>query len=208
MNLKYYWEKTLALLARKSEVTNQVFLDLTRAYSAPGRFYHNLEHIEQVLIIIDQMSFLSSNTTALLLAAWFHDFVYDSKAQDNEEKSAIETEIYLRKLNLPISLIKAVTELILITKKHLPQIGNIDQYIFLDADLAILGATSSIYQSYAHKIRQEYAWVPQEEYKQKRQEILQVFLDRERIYFTEYCYHKFETQARKNIEGEIEKSSP
>lgn len=202
-NLKDYWKKTLIPLVSKPEATEPVFLGLLRAYSAPHRFYHNLEHLEQVLRVIEEMSFLSRNTTALLLAAWFHDFVYDSTNQNNEEKSAAEAEVCLGKLKLPISLIKTVRELILITKKHWPQTGDIDQYILLDADLAIFGTAPVIYQSYLQKVRQEYAWVPIEEYRKKRQEILQIFLDRDRIYFTDYWCDKFEAQARKNIEAEI-----
>lgn len=201
--LENYWKRALASSEKLSPISEEVFLDLTKAYGQPGRFYHNLDHIQQVLVAIEEMSFLTQNTQTLFLAAWFHDFVYDPKSSDNEEKSAAQADIYLKQLHLPNCSIKRVVELILITKKHLPKSNDIDQYILLDADLAILGTKPNIYQNYAQGIRQEYAWVPEEEYRYKRQKVLLSFLDRKRLYFTNHCWHKLEASARKNIESEI-----
>ncbi|HEX5888694.1 MAG TPA: hypothetical protein VFY61_08325 [Pyrinomonadaceae bacterium] len=49
------------------------------------------------------------------------------------------------------------------------------------------------------QVREEYAWVPESLYRKARRQILQHFLDRERIYSTEYFQTEYETRARENI---------
>lgn len=51
--------------------------------------------------------------------------------------------------------------------------------VLLDADLAIPGSSEPVYQSYARQIRQEYAWVPEAEYRQGRRRVLENFLSPE-----------------------------
>jgi predicted metal-dependent HD superfamily phosphohydrolase len=93
--LKLGWETLLQPFLVEPELRQNVFFDLVTAYSSAGRFYHNLEHIYQVLETIEQISRCrrsqvshSLNFPAIQLAAWFHDVIYDSKAKDNEDKSA------------------------------------------------------------------------------------------------------------------------
>src|SRR5262245_55477512 len=64
------------------------FEELGEAYSGPKRFYHNLDHVSAVLDTIDRLADLARDLSAVQLAAWYHDAVYDSRASDNEERSA------------------------------------------------------------------------------------------------------------------------
>ena len=57
-------------------------------YTAPDRFYHNLDHVMDVLVTVEQLVFHARNPNAVRLAAWLHDVIYDSKASNNEEQSA------------------------------------------------------------------------------------------------------------------------
>jgi predicted metal-dependent HD superfamily phosphohydrolase len=81
---------------------------------------------------------------------------------------------------------------------------NLDNSYLLDIDLSILGSDWSSYQKYILNIRKEYAVYPNFIYKKGRKKVLQNFLDRETLYFTESFQSKFETQARQNILKEIE----
>jgi predicted metal-dependent HD superfamily phosphohydrolase len=72
--------------------------------------------------------------------------------------------------------------------------------VLIDADLAILGAREPVYWSYAAKIRQEYAWVPEPDYLKGRREVLQNLLNRPMIY---HLLGHLEDPARRNIEREI-----
>lgn len=77
--------------------------------------------------------------------------------------------------------------------------------IFLDLDLAILGAASSEYDEYAAQIRKEYiihySW---EDYRAGRKAVLRGFLTRQRLYFTDYFHRLYEIEARHNIQREID----
>ena len=81
--------------------------------------------------------------------------------------------------------------------------GNEEEAFMMDIDISILGATNEIYTSYTQNIRQEYKWVPWFLYKKKRIEILEMFLKRDTLYFTDYFKSKLESKARRNIQNEI-----
>jgi predicted metal-dependent HD superfamily phosphohydrolase len=69
--------------------------------------------------------------------------------------------------------------------------------------LAILGSAAEVYARYEQAIRQEYEWVEVSVYRTKRGEVLRSFLDRDRIYGTDYFHQRLEGQARKNLEWAI-----
>ena len=75
--------------------------------------------------------------------------------------------------------------------------------VLLDADLAILGAAASEYKAYSRAIRQEYSWVPDREYRWGRKQVLDRFLQRNRIYYTSELFLALEERARDNLQGEI-----
>ena len=64
------------------------FDEICRAYANSGRFYHTLEHVLAVLGTVESLACHAENLNAVKLAAWLHDVIYDSKASDNEERSA------------------------------------------------------------------------------------------------------------------------
>ena len=63
--------------------------ELVAAYTAPGRHYHNLAHIEDCLAALARVDNLSAAEREILTEAiWWHDVVYDATRTDNEEFSA------------------------------------------------------------------------------------------------------------------------
>jgi predicted metal-dependent HD superfamily phosphohydrolase len=63
--------------------------DLVAAYSAPGRHYHNMRHIEDCLGMLTGVDkLLPAQREILTEAIWWHDVVYDTTRSDNEELSA------------------------------------------------------------------------------------------------------------------------
>ena len=68
------------------------FDDLARRYAEPTRFYHTLDHVMDVLATVENLAAQARNQDAVKLAAWLHDVIYDSKASDNEERSADHAE--------------------------------------------------------------------------------------------------------------------
>ena len=195
--LKLNWLNLLTELNTDLLRGEVVFKNLVEAHSDSARHYHNLNHVR------DLLSWAESSPT-IELAAWFHDYVYDSRRQDNEIKSAIYAEETLTRLNIAPDIIQTVKQIILSTQKHQPSIGSIDNLIFLDLDLAIIGASSDRYFEYAAAIRKEYSWLSDRDYQQGRKQVLNSFLARTKIYYTDYFYQSMEQQARANLAKEIE----
>ena len=82
------WTDLLAVWKVDTAAAVEWFADIRRRYSEPMRFYHDLVHIEQVLSTVERLGSHAVDINAVKLAAWLHDVVYDSKASDNEERSA------------------------------------------------------------------------------------------------------------------------
>lgn len=177
------------------------YAELVAHYTAAERFYHNLNHIEQTLTIAAELQSLAADYPAVQLALWFHDAIYDSRAADNEVQSAALAHRWLANLGVPRAVSQRVQQQIMATKSHTPT--TIDEQIVVDADLAILGAEAAVYTAYSQAIRQEYAWVEPEPYRQGRSQVLRLFLQRPRIYHTTLLYEQLETAARYNMEKEL-----
>lgn len=208
--LKHRWENLLNPFPVEPTISQIAFLELVTVYSSVDRFYHTLQHIQQVLKTIDeiqkQTSQLAAQTidfSAIQLAAWFHDVIYEPQGKDNEEKSAVYAKTRLTQFNLPTNIIELVQSLILSTKHHHASSTDLHTQIILDADLAILGTSKREYQAYSQGIRQEYSWLNDKLYTWKRQQVLQQFLQRPRIYSTQQMFIKLESRARLNLQAEI-----
>ena len=133
---------------------------LVAAYSAPERHYHNLEHLGEMFRVAGRLAPNTDNPAAVQLAIWFHDVVYNTRAKDNEARSAELAAGVLGPLGVPAAVIKRMARLIRatahLTSADLP--SNRDAAVLLDADLAILGATEQRYRSYSSDIRRSMAW--------------------------------------------------
>ncbi|MBH8572515.1 hypothetical protein I8752_05575 [Nostocaceae cyanobacterium CENA369] len=204
MELFDYWQHTLQSFGVDLIASEQAFTSLVEAYSSCDRHYHTLKHIHHVLNAIETLQAHAKNLIAVQLAAWFHDVIYDTQAQDNEERSAEYAGAVLNSLNVPPTAIASVTRLILNTKHHQAAADDCDSQVLLDADLAILAANPIQYQEYARAIRREYAWVSEAEYIAGRKQVLERFLQRQRIYFTPLMFETAEQSARFNLQAEIQ----
>jgi predicted metal-dependent HD superfamily phosphohydrolase len=172
--------------------------------AASGRAYHNLNHIWQVLQSAAEIKELARDWTAVQLAIWFHDVVYEPGAADNEEQSANFAREKLQALGISEQTIRAVEQLILATKLNGTAVTHPDAPLIQDADLATLGWPPADYDRYAQAIRQEFAHVPEREYRIGRAQLLTHFLQQPRIYRTDRFFAKLEAQARQNLERERE----
>jgi predicted metal-dependent HD superfamily phosphohydrolase len=130
---------------------------LVAAYTAPGRHYHNLSHIEDCLDALARVENLSAADREILSEAiWWHDVVYDATRSDNEELSAQLAERHVR-----ADLRPEVGRLIRLTKTHDVRPDDRLGAILISIDLSILGAEPARYDAYAAAIRQEFIHVPE-----------------------------------------------
>jgi predicted metal-dependent HD superfamily phosphohydrolase len=196
------WHNLAQRCGAPGEASAAVLQQLLTAYREPGRYYHTLDHVADLLETL--RTYAPPNDLELLeLAAWFHDVVYDPRASDNEERSAEMASTALRRLHLPSAVVERVAQLIRMTRDHRVKADDAAAHLFLDADLAILGAAPAKYKEYARAIRQEYAWVAEPDYRAGRRAVLQRFLERPRIFGTEALYQRREAAARRNLTEEI-----
>ncbi len=136
------------------------------------------------------------------LATWFHDAIYDTHAQDNEERSAELAKQRITECGGGADLCQSVVALVLATKAHDPSVHP-DAPLLVDVDLSILGQAEERFQEYETQIRHEYEWVPERIFEVRRAEILEGFLSRRRIYTTEHFLRKYEEQARENLKVSV-----
>jgi predicted metal-dependent HD superfamily phosphohydrolase len=190
------------ILPNPGEIDRVLQLLIT-AYSQPDRHYHNLNHIDRMLTTLDRFTSHIQDPISVSLAAWFHDLIYDPQAADNEVHSAKAALKLLDNLGVSTNESDRIQQLILATQWH--QIDGVDSdiWILLDADLAILGTDREQYQVYARSIRREYSWVSDDLYREGRIRVLESFLQRDRLYFTDLLFDELEAIARLNIQQEI-----
>jgi predicted metal-dependent HD superfamily phosphohydrolase len=169
---------------------------LVAAYS-DGRRYHDLRHLAEVL---DRLAELGVGRDAeLVLAAWFHDAVYDGRA-GAEERSAALAASELDGTGVDVG---EVVRLVRLTERHSPEPGDRRGEALCDADLAILAATADRYAEYAADVRREYADYSDDEFRTGRLSVLRELAARERLFRTAYGHEHWETRARANLQAEI-----
>lgn len=159
--------------------------------------------MKALLDLFESLKDKTQDHNAIRFAIWFHDVVYDTKKNDNEEESAGLAAEMLHKLQVNMETIECVRDIILATKDHNGQNLSYDAKLFLDMDLAILGASEEVYTEYSKAIRGEYSWASESMYRSGRKKVLRNFIERERIYFDDEMKARYEEQARKNISREL-----
>ncbi|HSX66002.1 hypothetical protein [Nocardioides sp.] len=170
---------------------------LVAAYST-GRGYHDLQHLADVLSRIAELG--GADDRELLLAAWFHDAVYDG-ARDDEERSAALARVDLEGSDVDID---EVVRLVLVTALHDPEPGDTVGETLSDADLGILAATPARYAEYAAGVRRDYAHLSDEEFRIGRLGVLTELAERPRLFRTEHAHALWDGPARANLAAEIE----
>jgi len=177
---------------------------LCEVYASPGRHYHTLRHVNDCLEDFERVRLFAINGAAVELAIWFHDAVYDSRATDNEERSAALARQCLEEARVARGITDSTCKLILATRTHDTSLDK-DAGVMVDVDLAILGKPEDRFHEYEFQIRQEYSWVPDKTFAAGRAEILSRFFSRPRIYSTDWFFDHFEGPARRNIARSLEK---
>ena len=122
---------------------------LRALYTGPGRFYHTLTHLDELLAKLEKFRGLCQRVPLVTAAIFFHDAIYDATKQDNEEVSAQLWEDFAANSGasaLTPDDVATVALYIRRTAKHHGQgAAEGDLALFLDMDLSILGASPSRY---------------------------------------------------------------
>ncbi|MEY9872329.1 putative metal-dependent HD superfamily phosphohydrolase [Streptacidiphilus sp. MAP12-33] len=177
---------------------------LLRRWSEPQRKYHTMRHLTATLQVVDRLAGHADDADLVRLAAWFHDAVYAPDRTENEERSARLAERVLPELGVSDEAIAEVARLVRLTAGHDPAPGDRNGEVLCDADLAILGAPPEIYARYAAAVREEYAFVPEDDFRTGRAAVLEGLLAKKpSLYRTQPAQTTFGPRADANLRSEL-----
>ena len=173
--------------------------ELVAAY-ATGRGYHDTRHLAEVLDRLEELGEAGEefDHEAVTLAAWFHDAVYDGRAEAEERSAQWALQALAGR---PVA--SEVARLVRLTESHLPADDDANGCVLSDADLAILAATPERYAEYTADVRREYAHVPEDLFRAGRAAVLRDLLAKRSLFHTAHAREHWEARARANVEAEL-----
>lgn len=178
---------------------------LHESYRTPPRAYHHFGHVEEVLERYDEVARAAGwwHPREVWLAVLYHDAIYEPGRDDNEARSAqLAREAIARWLPDEGVDARRVAMLIELTARHgklAPDDVDAEAALFLDCDMAILGASPDRFDAYDAAIRREYRHVPGPLYRLHRRRFLKGLLARERIFLSDFFHQRLDAAARSNL---------
>ncbi|MFF9865356.1 hypothetical protein ACF1G0_08010 [Streptomyces sp. NPDC013953] len=177
--------------------------DLLARWAEPQRRYHTTDHLVAVLDRVDELARYAEDPDLVRLAAWFHDAVYLPERSTNEDRSARLAERALPELGFDEARTAEVARLVRLTVTHDPADGDRNGEVLCDADLAILAAAPERYAAYAASVREEYAFVPDDAFREGRAAVLRHLLGLPCLFRTPHGRREWEERARQNLTTEL-----
>lgn len=190
------------------ELINSVRALLNSVYNDKTRFYHNYNHINDMLKSLDDLieehPEIKDKIDYRIMRQGiiFHDIIQGSNW--NEFNSSEITDFILSGLGYENSTIDEICKLILVTDYgKITDTANLTfkEKLIRDLDLKGLGSDWHEYRHNGFLVRQEYP-VPQKEFELGRKKFLKHILSFDKIYSTEY-FQNLENIARENMEREL-----
>ncbi len=209
IDLEKMWNKTWASIGARGD-PHSVFEQMCSMYAEPVRKYHTLDHIQDCFEqLFTHAPMIEDRYTkdVLVISFWGHDIVYDPRATNNEEMSAVWMAHMLGCAGVDNSFVETVCKEYILPSKHLahPEIKlSFETKLFLDIDLSILGRAPEVFDRYERQIREEYSHVSEAEYILARSNVLCTFLERKPLFFTEPFQECYEAQAKTNLQRSLE----
>ena len=180
--------------------------EVKTAYAQPPRAYHNFAHVQALLHHYRDVAAGRGwqQPLEVLLAVLFHDAIYEAGRSDNERRSAQLAQVaitrWLADSDVDVARVMALIEL---TARH----GSLraeeldaDAALFLDSDIAILGAPEAVFDAYDRGIAEEYRGkVPGFLFRLNRRRFLKGVLAQPRIFFSDFFHDRYDAAARVNL---------
>ena len=175
---------------------------LLAAYGDERRGYHDLTHLAEVLDHVATLAGAADDVEAVVLAAWFHDAVYDGAGDDEERSAALATD-ELTAAGLEPRQVAEVARLVRLTATHRPGPDDRNGQVLSDADLAVLAADRERYAGYVAGVRAEYAHVADDDFRRGRAAVLRELLAKPSLFHTAAARDRWEVRARANVGREL-----
>ena len=183
-------------------------VELLERWAEPHRRYHTRAHLLAVLEALERIGggLPAGASRDVVLAAWFHDAVYTAAAGrpgQEEEDSARLAEDRLAEAGLPDAEVAEVARLVRLTAGHSPEADDGAGRLLCDADLSVLGRDPGGYRRYTVQVREEYAQVPDEQFREGRAAVVGHLLGLDPLFHTERARELWLAPARENLGGEL-----
>ncbi|MGH6952255.1 MAG: HD domain-containing protein [Vitreimonas sp.] len=172
---------------------------LIRAWDEPQRHYHDRSHLIWLLDEAERRTALIVDPAFVGYVIWFHDAVYQPGQPDNEKLSA-----HWARDALAHDVAERVARVVEMTKNHAEGEAAGDAALFLDMDIAILGAPWEAYCRYAAGVRQEFSAYPDGAFAAGRWRFLDKQLEHHRTFRTDVYENELGQTARANMRWERE----
>ena len=178
------------------------FDELMFRYSEPHRKYHTARHLEECFAKLDEVRALATHPAEVEIALWFHDAVYERRANDNEARSARLAVAKAQAAGVAPGSAERIHALIMATRRAAVAHDD-DAKVVTDVDSAILGESPAGFDRYEEQIRWEYSWLPGFLFKKEWDSVLRETLARPALFNTQAFRERYETQARANIQRSL-----
>ncbi|MCW3062179.1 MAG: hypothetical protein JWQ02_4000 [Capsulimonas sp.] len=204
INLQNEWAAFWATLGLDRRLGDEYYTLIATHMSEAHRFYHNLAHVQALLLDYQNVLPLVRDPVAFQWKIWFHDFIYNPGAPDNELQSAEIARRLAWETGLSETFGSDVFDGIMATKTHAA--STEDDRLLVTLDLAILGASEERFDQYERQVASEFLTNPSislEAYREGRLTWARAFERREPIYPTPYGKEAFEAAAHANLKRSI-----
>lgn len=201
--------------ARKPKLTNEALLrqwpldpalgnDLLDRWNESHRRYHRASHLAELLVSLTKLS--NDVPREVVLAAWFHDAVYEGTPGADEEASA---ELAERELagRIPSVEVAEVARLVRSTTTHVTDPADRNAVLLCDGDLSILASSRGRYHVSLRDIRFEYGFLARQDFLDGRRAVVERFSGRDDIFTSSVARGLWEDAARSNLADELDKLS-
>jgi predicted metal-dependent HD superfamily phosphohydrolase len=184
-----------------------IMTSILENYEEHYRHYHDVEHLIACLNEFQEVEQLVKQPDIVKFALLYHDIVYIPGYSNNEDASVCRAMLDAYKLGIDENS-RSRIGLYIGATNHLNLSATEDGKIVKDIDLAILGQDRDKFIDYEHKIRKEYSFLNDKEFKEGRRSFLIKLLEPKylynSLYKTQYFRKKYEEKARENIKYSIE----
>jgi predicted metal-dependent HD superfamily phosphohydrolase len=177
--------------------------DLLSRWAEPHRRYHTVTHLRAVLTAVDELAEHADDPSAVRLAAWFHDAVYEGTPGADERASAELAAAALPRVGVNAGRVAEIVRLVELTGSHDPAPGDNNGAVLCDADLAVLAGDPDDYAHYAAAVREEYASVSDTDFRRGRAAVLRALLALDPLYRTPTAATRWQDAARHNLRTEL-----
>jgi len=85
--LKETFIELLTKYTDNTSLVNELWTEIEYNYSVKKRYYHTLEHLENILSQLTDVKAEIHSWETLLFSLYYHDIIYNVLKSDNEEKA-------------------------------------------------------------------------------------------------------------------------